>query len=624
MRRYFAGDISANFSIDLSSLPGQGIYTIPQLWYYRAVLNENGNGGNWLNAGGKVPSGENNGSGNGSGNGNNSPKTFDDLAPFNSSYSAVGGPSYVDPNSELKNGTGLGYHIEWGDYGLIDSFNTYNGSLSTSTIYGGALSNTVSFYRVKPNNIIDYFGNCDKKAEDVLTTITVDLFDEDNPCSVSFYVSLLLIDSSDIENDVKYVYHVKVLLHDLNIPITNPLPDNNENRITLLNSIIKNSFKIPAQQFIITTTKPTTRAELLSLITTKTISHNIIYNGFGIVSGLAINYGEHIVKDLRLQNNAYTKNVVKDNYYYLNVISGGSNELFYDFSYNCNITINTMSSVYYNCFIQEQPMNSSGITVLGDVEKVFPLLKTDDFINFTLDDTDYSYTPDVIENNYIAGASIISDVVNNSDINLKNSNNLAEFINVYGDSNHINKYEISNNNLEDYTGLGNINLSSSVSFIKKHGSTYYGVYRIYKQGYSPSVNSIINVEKYFIVKSVDLTNWEILVEFPDGFSSFSIGDRFLNVVNKIPDSYPILIYWSYTNNKLLVVNSETLVVGVVNIVNDLVVSKVPEYNSYYTKSATPKLYYDDAYKSILMIITVQYKEYSYSSLAEKQVFYRII
>ena len=57
MRRYFAGDISANFSIDLGSLPGQGIYTIPQLWYYRAVLNhENGGNDNWLDAGNKIPS----------------------------------------------------------------------------------------------------------------------------------------------------------------------------------------------------------------------------------------------------------------------------------------------------------------------------------------------------------------------------------------------------------------------------------------------------------------------------------------------------------------------------------------------------------------------------------------
>ena len=631
MRRYFAGDISANFSIDLGSLPEQGIYTIPQLWYYRTVNNyDNGGIDNWLSDGGRIPTisgdGGNNGNGSNNGDGGNQSKTFDDLGPFNYNYDIAYKVPYTDPNSESKNGTGLSYHVEWGNYGLIDSFDTYSGNLTATTRYIGALSNTVSLYRNKSSNIIDYFGNCDQKSEDLITDINVGLTDEDNPCSIGFFVYLLLIDSTNKEEGIKYIYKINMRLYSENVYISDPLPDNNINRTTLLNNLVKNSFKVP-KPFLITNIKPTTREELLGLIPTTTLNYTIENDQYGIVKKLVVDHNDAITMKLPLINyQAYIKNVVKDGYYYLSTYSIGGgliSNIFYYYAPNINITINSMSNVYYAAS-EATYISGSEMTITGNIIKDFTFIKTNNFKDFEIDNTDYDYISNDTFTYYAASANIVSDVINNNHIDLKDAiGDSTNSINVYGDTNHINRYEININNLEEYVGLGNIYLGSSTGRIKKQGSTYYTTYRLAKQGYSPSAGSIINVEKNFIIKSSDSTNWEILTEFPNGYST-SYNDTFiLDIINDVPDAYPLLFIKTPGHN-LLILNLDDLMFSNVYIVNDLVIPKVPEYISYYSKGIIIKLYYDDLCKSILLVASIQYKQYSYSSYEYKQVFYRVI
>lgn len=199
MRRYFAGDISANFSIDLGSLPEQGIYTIPQLWYYRAVLNhENGGNDNWLDAGNKIPSL----SGNPydpydtspSGGGNYGSGKDEIVYPFIEGITPIEENYYKYPNQyqpDLNTGNvpgplGLNYKTIWPNvYYSLDFI--FQGNLTVSSKNAG-----YNYFSLNNGdfNRIEQLINCNELLEDIPYQFSFEYDDEDNPFGYDISYSL--------------------------------------------------------------------------------------------------------------------------------------------------------------------------------------------------------------------------------------------------------------------------------------------------------------------------------------------------------------------------------------------------------------------------------------------------
>ncbi len=194
MRRYFASDISANFSIDLGSLPEQGIYTIPQLWYYRAVNNyDNGGIDNWLSDGGKIPTISTNpydpfGSPSyGSGKDEIVYPFIEGITPIEENYYKYPNQYQPDLNTGNVPGSGLNYKTIWPSvYYSLEYITQENLTVPSK----GSGYNYFSLNNNDSSEIRQLI-NCDEVLEDVPYQFSFEYNDENNPFGYNISYSLV-------------------------------------------------------------------------------------------------------------------------------------------------------------------------------------------------------------------------------------------------------------------------------------------------------------------------------------------------------------------------------------------------------------------------------------------------